>query len=79
MKRLVFRYNNINLFLMYNTILLFIKSNNCGTWSLNGPRHLFHLFCRTTRYIFELLHVYEPSFNMDMSYIWKVRPYLDIF
>ena len=50
---------------MCNTILLFIKFNNGGTWSLNGPRCLFHLFCCNTRHIFELLCVYEPGFNTD--------------
>ena len=50
---------------MYGTILTFIKFNNFGTWRLNGPMCLFHSFCCTTQYIFELLHVYEPGFNTD--------------
>ena len=50
---------------MYGTILAFIKFNNFGTWRLNGPRHLFHSFCCTTRSVFEPLRVYEPGFNTD--------------
>ena len=50
---------------MYGNILTFIKFNNFGTQGLNGPRHLFHSFCCTTRHIFEPLHVYEPGFNTD--------------
>ena len=53
---------------MYGTILTFTKFNNFGTQRLNGPRHLFHSFCCTTRRIFEPLHrvhVYEPGFNTD--------------
>ena len=50
---------------MYSTILTFIRFNNFGTWHLNGPRHLFHPFCCTTRRIFESLRVYEPGFSMD--------------
>ena len=46
-------------------MLTFIKFNNFGTRHLNGPRHLFHLFCCTTQRIFEPLRVYEPSFNTD--------------
>ena len=50
---------------MYGTILTFIKFNNFGTRHLNGPRHLFHSFCCTTRHLFEPLRVYEPGFNID--------------
>ena len=50
---------------MYSTILTFIEFNNFATQRLNGPRHLFHLFCCTTRFMFEPLRVYEPGFNMD--------------
>ena len=49
----------------YGTILTSIKFNNFGTQCLNGPRYLFHSFCCTTQCIFEPLHVYKPSFNMD--------------
>ena len=51
--------------LMYGTILTFIKFINFGTRHSNGPRHLFHSFCCTTRHIFEPLRVYEPGFNTD--------------
>ena len=50
---------------MYSTILTFIRFNNFDTQHLNGPRHLFHSFCCTTRRVFEPLRVYEPSFNTD--------------
>ena len=60
------RISTINLFyLMYSTILTFIKLNNYDTWRLNGPRRLFPSFCCTTRHIFEPLHVYEPGFKTD--------------
>ena len=48
---------------MYDTILTFIKFNNFGTWHLDGPRHLCHSFCCTTRCIFEPMCVYDPGFN----------------
>ena len=52
--------------IMYGTILAFLKLiNNFGTRHLNGPRHLFHSFCCTTRRIFEPLRVYELGFNSD--------------
>ena len=50
---------------MYGTILAFIKFNNFVTQRSNGPGCLFHLFCCTTRRIFEPMHVYEPSINTD--------------
>ena len=50
---------------MYDTILMFIKLDNFGLQHLNRSRHLFHSFCCTTCHIFEPLHVYESSFNMD--------------
>ena len=46
-----------------------IKFNKFGTWCLNRPRHLFYSFCCITRHIFDPLHVYEPGFNTDKSYI----------
>ena len=63
---------------MYSTILRFIRFNNFGTWRLNGPRHLFHSFCCTTRCAFKPLRVYEPAFNMDKYdiYIYNIPDYL---
>ena len=46
-------------------MITFIEFNNFATRRLNGPRHLFYLFCFTIRHIFEPLRVYEPGFNMD--------------
>ena len=55
---------------VWHYIIAFIKFNNFGTRRLNGPRSLFHSFCRTTQCIFEPLRVYEPSFNMEKYSIY---------
>ena len=59
-----------------NCSLMFIKINNFGIQHLNGSRHLFHLFCHTTRIVFEPLHVYKLSFNMVYLFLIVV---LDTF
>ena len=51
--------------LTYDTILMFIKFNNFGTWRSNRLKHLFHSFCCTTQRIFEPLRVYKFNFNTD--------------